>query len=95
MNIAKQEHRMCVNFSRFLSDVLMRSLDDFHGYKMSRGLYNEKKPVVQLWCCHDLQTTDGEFVLESRLLVLSTPGNLNRFRCRFTVKRITFTGVER
>ena len=28
-------------------------------------------------------------------IVLSTPGNLNHFRCRFTLKRITFTDVDR
>ena len=26
---------------------------------MSKGRYNGEKPVVQLWCCHDLQTADG------------------------------------
>ena len=28
-----------------------RSLDDFHEYKKSVGLYNGKNPVVQLSCC--------------------------------------------
>ena len=27
-------------------------------------LYNGKKPVAQLWCCHDLHTADGESVLK-------------------------------
>ena len=49
-----------VDFFRFFE---RRSLD-FLEYEMSMGLYNGKKSIVQLWCCHDLQTADGEFVLK-------------------------------
>ena len=57
LNTAHQNHtKLCVNFSRFLEP---RSLDDFLEYKMSMGLYNGEKLVVQLSGCHDLHATDG------------------------------------
>ena len=28
------------------------------------GLYNGEKPIVQLWCCHDLHTAEEEFVFK-------------------------------
>ena len=61
MNTAKQEHSKCSKFSRFFE---RRSLADFHEYKLSIGLYNGEKPVVQLLACHDLHTENGEFVLK-------------------------------
>ena len=45
MNTSKQKHK---TFGRNFPDLKRCSLDDFHKYKMSMGLYNGKKPVDQL-----------------------------------------------
>ena len=50
-----------MNFSRFLSDVLLMV---FMNIKFQWDCIMGKKPVVQLWGCHDLHTADGEFVLK-------------------------------
>ena len=60
MNTAKQRH---ITFNKVIF-FDRRSLDDFHKYKMSLGLYNGGKPVIQLCGCHDLHMADGEFVVK-------------------------------
>ena len=47
---------------------------------MPMGLYEGKKPVAQLWVCHDIHTADGESVLKRTaiaLVVYSTQRSLH------------------
>ena len=65
MNTAKQEHKTFgLIFPDYLSHI---HLVIFKNIKCQWDFIMEK-PVVQLWGCHDLNTTDREFVLK-RLVI--------------------------
>ena len=75
--------------------ICYRMKSVFH-YRISKHNRNDENGHLSFEIGHIKQLTLSLCLFPSvDLLVLSTPGNLNRFRCRFTLKRVTFTGVDR
>ena len=63
MNTAKQKHMSYwLNFSRFLSDVLLMI---FMNMKCQWDFIMGKNPVAQILGCHDLHTADGDSEVNS------------------------------